>query len=108
MKAPHIGIIIVVSLSQQVLADKAGLSRSTITKVEGKRQTLTWSTFLALFLIFKENPETAKLLKAFEIDTNDINAVLSGNKLCGGTQMVPVIDMHCDTAELIYSKGVYR
>ena len=70
-------------VSQQALADKAGLSRSTITKVEGKRQTLTWSTFLALFLIFKENPETAILLKAFEIDTDDVNAFLSGNNAEG-------------------------
>ena len=70
-------------VSQQALADKAGLSRSTITKVEGKRQTLTWSTFLALFLIFKENPETAILLKAFEIDTDDVNAFLSGNNVEG-------------------------
>ena len=70
-------------VSQQVLADKAGLSRSTITKVEGKRQTLIWSTFLALFLIFKENPETAILLKAFEIDTDDVNAFLSGNNVEG-------------------------
>ena len=70
-------------VSQQVLADKAGLSRSTITKVEGKRQTLIWSTFLALFLIFKENSETAKLLKAFEIDTDDVNAFLSGNNVEG-------------------------
>ena len=65
-------------VSQQILADKAGLSRSTITKVEGKRQILTWSTFLALFLIFKENPETAILLKAFEIDTDVVNDFLSG------------------------------
>ena len=70
-------------VSQQALADKAGLSRSTITKVEGKRQPLTWSTFLALFLIFKENPETAILLKAFEIDTDDVNAFLSGNNVEG-------------------------
>ena len=70
-------------VSQQALADKAGLSRSTITKVEGKRQTLTWSTFLALFLIFKGNSETAKLLKAFEIDTDDVNAFLSGNNVEG-------------------------
>ena len=70
-------------VSQQALADKAGLSRSTITKVEGKRQTLTWSTFLALFLIFKGNSETAKLLKAFEIDTDDVNAFLSGNNAEG-------------------------
>ena len=71
------------SVSQQALADKAGLSRSTITKIEGKRQTLTWSTFLALFLIFKGNSETAKLLKAFEIDTDDVNAFLSGNNVEG-------------------------
>ena len=70
-------------VSQQILADKAGLSRSTITKVEGKRQTLTWSTFLALFLIFKENPETAILLKTFEIDTDDIKNFLSGNNVEG-------------------------
>ena len=70
-------------VSQLVLADKAGLSRSTITKVEGKRQILTWSTFLALFLIFKENPKTALLLKAFEIDTGDVNAFLSGNNVEG-------------------------
>ena len=65
-------------VSQQTLADKAGLSRSTITKVEGKRQALTWSTFLALFLIFKENTETDKLLKAFDIYTVELDEFLSG------------------------------
>ena len=32
-------------------------------------------------VIFKENPETAILLKAFEIDTDDVNAFLSGNNV---------------------------
>ena len=53
-------------VSQQVLADNAGISQSTITKVGGKRQVLTWNVFLALFLIFKENPGTI-LLKVFVI-----------------------------------------
>lgn len=70
-------------LSQQNLADRIGLSRSTITKVEGKRQALTWSTFLAIFLVFKESPKTSTLLKTFEIDTKDINDFLSGNTVEG-------------------------
>lgn len=65
-------------VSQQGLADIAGLSRSTITKLVGKRELLTWHASLALFLIFKGNARTAILLKAFEIDTDVVNEFLSG------------------------------
>lgn len=69
----------VMGFSQQELADIVGMSRSTITKVEGKRQELPWSTYLALLLIFRENSETNLLLRTFEIDTDEVNIFISGN-----------------------------
>lgn len=60
-------------VSQEELAEMVGVSRSTISNIENKRQPLQWSLFLSLLLIFIKNKETDKLLNAMEIYTDELN-----------------------------------
>ena len=39
-------------LTQEELADKIGVSRSTILSIENKKREMTWNTFLSLILLF--------------------------------------------------------
>ena len=59
--------------TQEDLAEKVGLSRSTIMAIENKRSKMTWTVFLALMLVFSKHEETDKLLNILEIYTDDFN-----------------------------------
>ena len=52
-----------VGLSQQELANKMGVSRQTYGSIEKKVQKMTWSNFLVLMFLFKNNEETAKIIE---------------------------------------------
>ncbi len=60
-------------LTQEELADKIGVSRSTIISIENKKRDMTWNTFLSLVLLFIKNPNTDKLLNVLEIYTDELN-----------------------------------
>lgn len=60
-------------LTQEELAEKIGVSRSTVVSIETKKRDMTWNTFLSLVLLFTKNPETNKLLNVLEIYTNEFN-----------------------------------
>ena len=60
-------------VSQEELAEMVGVSRSTISNIENKRQPLQWSLLLSLLLIFTKNKETDKLSNAMEIYTDELN-----------------------------------
>ena len=49
-------------VTQQELADRLGVSRQTYGMIENKTQNMTWSHFLALTFLFKNNEDTAKIL----------------------------------------------
>lgn len=66
-------------LSQSELANKIGLSRSTVFAMENKRNKMTWNTFLSLVLLFIKNEETNKLLNVLEIYTDELNGFLKEN-----------------------------
>jgi len=66
-------------LSQEELAKKIGLSRSTVFSIEAKRNKMTWNTFLSLVLLFIKNKETNKLLNVLEIYTDEFNSFLKEN-----------------------------
>lgn len=59
--------------TQEELADRIGLSRSTIFAIENKRTKMTWTVFLALMLVFSKHEETDKLLNVLEIYTEEFN-----------------------------------
>ena len=52
-----------VGITQQELADRLGVSRQTYGMIENKAQDMTWSNFLALTFLFKNNEDTAKILE---------------------------------------------
>ena len=60
-------------LTQEELANKIGVSRSTIISIENKKREMTWNTFLSLVLVFIKHEETNKLLNVLEIYTDDFN-----------------------------------
>ena len=59
--------------TQEDLADKVGLSRSTIMAIENKRSKMTWTVFLALMLVFSKHEETNKLLNVLDIYTDEFD-----------------------------------
>ena len=64
-------------LSQEGLADIIGSSRYTVMLIETKKRKMTWSTYMALVLLFEKNADTNMLLHAFNIYTDEIEAYLS-------------------------------
>ena len=63
-------------LSQENLAKFIGSSRYTVMLIETKKRRMTWNTFLCLVLLFDKNEETAVLLKALEIYTEDLDKMI--------------------------------
>ena len=64
-------------LTQEELADKIGVSRSTIISIENKKREMTWNTFLSLMLLFTKNEGTNKLLNILEIYTDEFHSFIS-------------------------------
>lgn len=69
-------------LSQEKLADFIGSSRYTVMLVENRKRPMTWNTFLSLVLLFDNNPETAVLLRALEIYTEDLDSMIKQQPHC--------------------------
>lgn len=63
-------------LSQESLAHFIGSSRYTVMQIETKKRRMTWNTFLSLVLLFDKNDETAVLLRALEIYTDELDSML--------------------------------
>ena len=63
-------------LSQEALAERIGSSRHTIMQIENRKRPMTWNTFLSLVLFFEKNPDTAVLLRALDIYTNELDDIL--------------------------------
>lgn len=55
-----------VGLSQEVLADKIGISRQTYSSIETGKREMAWTTFLALVAFFQNNEQTLPMLKQNE------------------------------------------
>ena len=63
-------------LSQESLAKFIGSSRYTVMLIETKKRKMTWNTFLSLVLLFDKNEETAVLLRALEIYTDELDSMI--------------------------------
>ena len=61
-------------LSQETLAQIIGSSRYTVMLIETKKRKLTGNTFLSLVLLFDKNEDTAVLLRALGIYTDELDA----------------------------------
>ena len=64
-------------ISQEALADLIGSSRYTVMQIETGKRKMTWGTFLSLLLIFEKNEETAILLRALQIYTDELDAMIN-------------------------------
>ena len=60
-------------MTQEELADKIGVSRSTVISIENKKRDMTWNTFLSLMLLFTKNEATNILLYVLDIYTEEFN-----------------------------------
>ncbi len=67
-------------LSQEALAGFIGSSRHTIMLIETKKRRMTWNTFLSLVLLFDKNEETAVLLRALDIYTDELDSMIKQQK----------------------------
>ncbi len=63
-------------LTQEELAEKIGVSRSTIISIENKKREMTWNTFLSLMLLFTKNETTDKLLNVLDIYTDEFHGFI--------------------------------
>lgn len=63
-------------LSQEKLAKFIGSSRYTVMLIETKKRRMTWNTFLSLVLLFDKNEETAVLLRALDIYTEELDNMI--------------------------------
>ena len=58
-------------ITQNQLAKKIGVARSTMVAIESKNRKLQWYIYLAMALIFMQNESSKKLLESFEIFDSD-------------------------------------
>ncbi|MBQ8001061.1 MAG: helix-turn-helix domain-containing protein [Ruminococcus sp.] len=65
------------SMTQEDLANKIGLSRGTIISIENSKRPMTWATFMSLILLFSHNERTNKLLEVMDIYTEELHKYLS-------------------------------
>ena len=65
-----------IGITQQELADRLGVSRQTYGMIENKTQDMTWSHFLALTFLFKNNEDTAKILEWTGVYTHELERYL--------------------------------
>ena len=63
-------------LTQQELGSKIDVSRQTIVAIETKKREMSWSVFLALLTVFRENEITSKLLPIFGLETKELHDFL--------------------------------
>ena len=61
-------------LSQEELANIIGSSRYTVMLYETKKRKMPWNIFLALCFLFDKNEESAPVLKALEIYTEELDS----------------------------------
>ena len=60
-------------LTQEEIADKIGVSRSTVIAIENNKREMTWNTFLSLMLLFSKNESTNKILEILDLNTEEFN-----------------------------------
>ena len=63
-------------LSQEGLAGIIGVSRYTIMLIETHKRNMTWNMFLSLILLFDKSAETALLLRALNIYTDELDELI--------------------------------
>lgn len=52
-----------VRVSQEIIAEKIGISRQTYSGIETGKREMTWTTFLALLAFFQNNEQTKPMIE---------------------------------------------
>jgi DNA-binding XRE family transcriptional regulator len=60
------------NMTQAELADRIGITRQTLIKLEAEKAPVSWISFLALYTFFNSKPETGALLSGLGISTKDL------------------------------------
>ena len=69
------------SISQDQLASRAGISRQTVSLIETRKQTMTWVTFMAMLALFENNRESLSQLSLLGFfDSDDFAVCMTINK----------------------------
>ncbi len=63
------------SVSQEELADKIGISRQSYNAIEKGKREMSWLTFMALIAVFQNNDETKKMLFAIDGMKTEISGI---------------------------------
>lgn len=69
-----------VGLSQEVIADKIGVSRQTYSSIETGKREMAWTTFLALVAFFQNNEQTMPMLKQIDGLLEGVEKILHDQK----------------------------
>lgn len=64
-------------LTQIELARRVGIGRQTLMDIENKKRPMTWSTFMSLLCIFRENKDTSSLLDFYCIYTEELGKFIT-------------------------------
>lgn len=62
----------VAKITQNQLAKKLGVTRSTIVVVESRKRPLQWYMYLAMVLVFMQNEDAKKMINSFELFDGDV------------------------------------
>ena len=63
-------------ISQKQLAERIGMSRNMIARIEIKEKKMSWTTFMALSFLFLQNKKTAPIFKTLNIYDDELNDYL--------------------------------
>lgn len=61
------------NMTQDELAKRIGITRQTLIKIEAGKTSISWITFLALYVYFNSYPETSILLPGLGIDKKELH-----------------------------------
>lgn len=68
-------------ISQAKLAEMIGISRQTYNVIENGKREMTWPIFLSLVAFFRNNEQTAQMLKQTEEFDEKMKKVLSSESI---------------------------
>ena len=63
-------------VSQEIVAEKIGISRQTYSSIETGKRDISWTTFLALVAFFKNNELTKTMLDGMSDFNNKLSLIM--------------------------------
>lgn len=63
-------------VSQEIVAEKIGISRQTYSALETGKRDMTWTTFLALVAFFQNNEQTRQMFEQIDGFSDELLKVM--------------------------------